>query len=222
MNKRVILKNTHEFVKNQLGAETTGHDYWHSWRVWKNTLLIAKKEKADLFVVQLAALLHDIGDWKLHGGDESVAGKQIRAYLESQKVDSAVIEHVIEIVATLTFKGANKKDRMRTIEGEIVQDADRLEALGAIGIARSFATGQKFGNMLYDPTVKPKIHRTVEEYRKQYTGEAPTTTINHFYEKLLLLKDRMNTKTAKKIAAKRHKYMERFLEQFYAEWDGKR
>jgi uncharacterized protein len=222
LQKAAILKQAHAFVKQELGKEVTGHDYWHSWRVWKNAVFIGKQEKADLFVVQLAALLHDVGDWKIHGGDETVAEKKIRAFLSSTAVDQETSNHVIEIINTLAFKGKNTASAMRTIEGKIVQDADRLEAIGAIGISRVFATGAKFNNLIYDPTIKPLVHRTKEEYKKQYTGEAPTTSINHFYEKLLLVKDLMNTKTAKRIATKRHKYMEQFLAEFYAEWNGKK
>lgn len=179
--------------------------------------MIARGERADEFVVELAALLHDIADWKFHGGDENAGPDKARRWLESQHVDEPTIERVCQIIKTVSYKGAGVSTPMKTSEGMIVQDADRLDALGAIGIARTFAYGGHKGRAIYDPNEPPQMHETFEQY-KNSQGH----TINHFYEKLLLLKDRLNTQTAKKIAAARHKYMEDFLSQFFAEWEGRR
>lgn len=214
MNKKEIIKKTESFVKKHLKGDVTGHDWWHIDRVRKMALRIAKKEKdVDLFVVQLAALLHDIADWKFHGGDETIGIKLAEEWLKRLKVEKNVIERVCEIIREISFKGAEVKSKMKTKEGMIVQDADRLDAIGAIGIARCFATGAKLNREIYNPEIKPRLHKTFEEYKK-----AKSTSINHFYEKLLLLKDLMNTKTAKKIAEKRHKFMEQFLDRFFKEW----
>ena len=216
MNESVI-KKTAEFVKDHLEREVTGHDWWHTERVWKLALRIAKEEKnVDLFVVQLAALLHDIADWKFHGGDDTLAPKLAEKWLKKLKVEEETISHVCEIIREISFKGAKVKSKMKTKEEMIVQDADRLDAIGAIGIARCFATGAKLNQEIYNPKIKLKLHKTFEEYKK-----AESTSINHFYEKLLLLKDLMNTKTAKKIAEKRHKFMEQFLDRFFKEWNCK-
>jgi uncharacterized protein len=220
MNKRKIIQETANFVKSELYGEETGHDWWHVYRVWRTASTIGKEEHADLFIVELAALLHDIADWKFNSGDEDAAPRKAREALEKLNVEEETINHVCKIIKGLSFKGAGIKTPMQTKEGEIVQDADRLEAIGAIGIARAFASGAKFGETIYDPTIKVPDHATAEEY-KNAKGKKGRTTINHFYEKLLLLKDLMNTKTGKKIAEKRHKYMEQFLEEFYREWDGK-
>ncbi len=185
--------------------------------MWKTAVRIAKKEGADLFVVQLAALLHDIADWKFNDGDVSIGEKEARKLLEKLCVEEHAISHVCEIIKNVSFKGAGVKAKMGTKEGMIVQDADRLDALGAIGIARCFATGARLGREIFNPEIKPKIHKTFEEYRK---AESPS--INHFYEKLLLLKDLMNTETGKKIAEERHRFMEQFLETFFEEWEGRR
>lgn len=217
MNKESVIKKTVEYVKANLKRESTGHDFWHAYRVWKMALKIAKEEKnVDLFVVQLAALLHDIADWKFHKGDESIGPKLAREWLEKLDVDKKTIFRISEIIKEISFKGAAVKSRVRLKEGMIVQDADRLDALGAIGIARCFATGVKIDREIYNPKIKPKIHKTFKEYKT-----ARSTSINHFYEKLLLLRDLMNTKTAKKIAEGRHKFMEKFLDKFFEEWEGK-
>jgi len=214
MKEEDIIKQTAEFVKEHLGREVTGHDWWHTERVWKLALRIAREEKdVDLFVVQLAALLHDIADWKFHGGDITVGPKLAEEWLKKLQVEEDIISHVCEIIKEMCFKGAGVKTQMRTKEGMIVQDADRLDAMGAIGIARCFATGAKLNREIYNPEIKPKLHKTFEEYKK---AESPS--INHFYEKLLLLKDLMNTKTAKKVAEKRHKFMKQFLDRFFKEW----
>lgn len=209
MNDEVI-KLVADEVKEKFKNDGTGHDWWHIYRVWQMALKISEHEKADLYVVQLSALLHDIADWKYHDGDDTVGPKKAREILEKYKVADNVIDQVVEIIADLSFKGAGVKTKMKTIEGMIVQDADRLDAIGAIGIARTFAYGGYKNNLMYDPEIKPVIHNTKEEYFKSVG-----TTINHFYEKLLLLKDLMNTDAAKQIALQRHEFMEEFLKNFY-------
>ena len=221
MNKEQIIKQTEENIKNKLSGEGSGHDWWHIYRVWKTALNIGEKEKADLFVVQLAALLHDIAEWKFKGGDEDLGPKLAKAWLQKMQVEEKTISHVCEIIKDLSFKGAGVKSKMKTKEGMVVQDADRLDAIGAIGIARAFLTGQSLGQEIYNPNITPEIYRDSKEYKKQYTGERKNTTLNHFYEKLLLLKDLMNTKTAKNLAEGRHKFMEQYLDRFYKEWEGK-
>ena len=210
-----IINNTILFVKNQLTHAEGGHDWFHIERVYKNALLIAEEEECDLTVVKLAALLHDIADSKFHGGDESVGPKTARTFLESQNVSEAIISHVIAIIENISFKGGNFEKKFHSKELEIVQDADRLDAIGAIGIARTFNYGGFKNRPLYNPNIQPNLNMSKEEYKN---SEAPT--LNHFYEKLLLLKDKMNTETGKKIATKRHDFMVTFLSQFYAEWDG--
>ncbi|MCA1965481.1 MAG: HD domain-containing protein [Flavobacterium sp.] len=210
-----IINNTILFVKNQLTHAEGGHDWFHIERVYKNALLIAEGEECDLTVVKLGALLHDIADSKFHGGDESVGPKTARTFLESQNVSEAIISHVIAIIENISFKGGNFEKDFHSKELEIVQDADRLDALGAIGIARTFNYGGFKNRPLYNPNIQPNLNMSKEEYKN---SESPT--LNHFYEKLLLLKDKMNTETGKKIAQKRHDFMVTFLSQFYAEWDG--
>lgn len=213
-----IIAATTAYVKDLLTGEGSGHDWWHIYRVWKNSLHIASKEPgADLFIVELAALLHDIGDHKFHNGDETVGPRMVREWLEKLEVEEQLIQHICSIIKDLSFKGAGTTSAMATLEGRIVQDADRLDAIGAIGIARAFAYGGHKGRELYDPSVPPVLHDTFEAYK---SGVAPT--INHFYEKLLLLKDRLHTPTARVLAESRHQYMEQFLKQFYAEWEGER
>jgi len=212
VNKGLIIEKTSDYVRKKLGGEVTGHDWWHVYRVWKTAKYIARREKADLFVVQLAALLHDIADWKFHSGSETIGQRLAQEWLEKLHVDKAIISHVCEIIKEMSFKGAGVKSKMRTLEGMAVQDADRLDAIGAIGIARTFAYGGHKGREIYNPNIKPQRHTTFEQYKN---SKGPT--INHFYEKLLLLKGRMNTKTAKRIAEKRHKFMEQFLERFFRE-----
>lgn len=211
-----IIQVTKDFVRKKLSGESSGHDWWHIVRVWNNAKFIGKSEKADLFVVELAALLHDIADWKFHGRDETAGAKVAKEWLEKLRVDPAVINHVYEIIATSSFKGAKVKFKMKSLEGRVVQDADRLDAIGAIGIGRTFAYGGHTGREMYNPNIKPILHETADQYKNNVSN-----TINHFYEKLLLLKDLMNTKTAKKIALERHKFMEEFLKRFYKEWEGK-
>lgn len=214
--KTDLIRATEDFVRSRLEGEGTGHDWDHIVRVRNLAVRLAQAEGGcDLTVVELAALLHDIADWKFHGGDDSAGPRVSREWLASQGVEEAVIAHVCDIIAHLSFKGAGVETRMATKEGMLVQDADRLEALGAIGIARAFAYGGAKGRQFYDPAVKPVMHASFEAYKK---NAAPT--VNHFYEKLFLLADRMNTETARRLARKRHRFMEEFLERFYAEWNG--
>ena len=210
-----IIDNTILFVKQQLENAEGGHDWFHIERVYKNALLIAEGVDCDLIVVKLGALLHDIADSKFHGGDETVGPKTARVFLESQNVKEDIILHVIAIIENISFKGGNFEKKFNSKELEIVQDADRLDALGAIGIARTFNYGGFKNRPLYNPNIQPNMNMNKEEYKN---SESPT--LNHFYEKLLLLKDKMNTETGKKIAQKRHDFMVTFLSQFYAEWDG--
>ncbi|GFZ83170.1 phosphohydrolase [Aquaticitalea lipolytica] len=217
MTSKEQINKTIAFVKEQLTNAEGGHDWFHIERVYKNSLLISKNENVDVFIVQLGALLHDIADSKFHNGDETVGPKVAREFLFNINVDSKAIEHVIKIIENISFKGGNEIQKFKSPELDVVQDADRLDALGAIGIARTFNYGGFKNRTLFNPDIKPNLNMSKEEYK---ASSAPT--INHFYEKLLLLKDKMNTKTGKRIAEKRHKFMELYLEQFYAEWDGKR
>lgn len=212
-----IINITKAFVKETLKDAEGGHDWFHIERVYKNALLIAKEEQADNFVISLGALLHDIADYKFHDGDESVGPKIASEFLNSQKVSQEIIDHVIKIIENISFKGGNGNQHFHSIELDILQDADRLDALGAIGIARTFNYGGFKGRPLYDPSIQPDLNMTKEQYK---ASNAPT--INHFYEKLLLLKERMNTTTGRKIAEQRHQFMEDYLQQFYAEWNGEK
>lgn len=212
-----IIDKTILFVKEQLKNAEGGHDWFHIERVYKNSLLISSNEICDLEVVQLGALLHDIADSKFHNGDETVGPKIARTFLEKENVAEETIIHVIAIIENISFKGGNFENKFTSKELEIVQDADRLDALGAIGIARTFNYGGFKNRAIYDPSIAPKFNMSKEEYKN---SDAPT--INHFYEKLLLLKDKMNTRSGKKIAEQRHLYMENFLSQFYAEWEGEK
>lgn len=217
MNHPTILENTIAFVKSELQNAEGGHDWFHIERVYKNTLLISKQEKVDVFTVSLAALLHDIADPKFYKGDETIGPKKAQEFLLLQKVNSETIAHVVKIIEQMSYKNSFEKgaEKFTSKELEVVQDADRLDAIGAIGIARCFNYGGFKNRALYNPEISPNLNMTKEEYKN-----SETPTINHFYEKLLLLKDTMNTKTGQKIATKRHRYMEQFLEQFYAEWKG--
>jgi uncharacterized protein len=217
MNQGKIIQNTIEFVKTELQNSEGGHDWFHIERVFKNTILISKDEKVDVFIVSLGALLHDIADPKFYNGDETIGPKIAAEFLKKENVDSKTITHVINIIKYISFKNSLSKTgkKFTSKELEVVQDADRLDAIGAIGIARCFNYGGFKNRSLYDPEILPNLEMTKEQYKK---SDAPT--INHFYEKLLLLKDKMNTKTGKKIAIERHQYMEQFLTQFYNEWNG--
>ena len=217
MDKIKIVDNTIAFVKETLQGAEGGHDWFHIERVYNNAMLISKNENVDSFIVSLAALLHDIADSKFHNGDDTIGPKLAREFLSEQNVSSDVIEHVVNIIAHMSFsKSLEDTLAFTSIELEVVQDADRIDAIGAIGIARCFNYGGFKNRPLFDPEIPPKLNQTKEEYKN---STAPT--INHFYEKLLLLKDKMNTKTGKKIAEERHRYMEIFLQQFYNEWEGK-
>ena len=217
MNKEIIIEKTIEFVKKELKDAEGGHDWFHIERVFKNTILISKEEKVDVFIVSLAALLHDIADPKFHNGDEKIGPKKAKKFLISQKVPSEIGKHVVKIIKHISFKNTFEKNKKKFIskELEVVQDADRLDAIGAIGIARCFNYGGFKNRALYNPEVRPNLTMTKEEYKN---SDSPT--INHFYEKLLLLKDKMNTETGKKIAESRHQFMELYLKQFYDEWNG--
>jgi len=211
----ILINNTILFVKKQLEDAEGGHDWFHIERVFKNALLIAENEDCNVTVVKLGALLHDIADSKFHDGDEKIGPKTARIFLESQNVSEDIISHVIAIIENISFKGGNFEKKFNSKELEIVQDADRLDAIGAIGIARTFNYGGFKNRPLHNPSIQPNLNMSKEEYKN---SESPT--LNHFYEKLLLLKDKMNTETGKKIAQKRHDFMITFLAQFYAEWDG--
>ncbi|WP_412559683.1 HD domain-containing protein [Winogradskyella sp. MIT101101] len=216
MTNDKLIEATKAFVKEQLKHAEGGHDWFHIERVYKNTLRIAKHENVDLTLVSLAALLHDIADPKFNDGDETIGPKKASKFLLEQNVDSEIIEHVTKIIENMSFKNSfDLNTSFTSKEMEVVQDADRLDAIGAVGIARCFNYGGFKNRPLYDPEIKPNLNMTKTEYK---ATKAPT--INHFYEKLLLLKDQMNTKTGRRIAADRHKYMEGFLKQFYDEWEG--
>lgn len=215
MNKAQIISKTATFVKTTLKDAEGGHDWFHILRVWNNAKLIAEQENVDLFTIELGALLHDIADSKFHNGDETKGPKIAREFLESQHVEETVIIHIEEIITNISYKGGNFEQKFNSPELAVIQDADRLDAIGAIGIARCFNYGGFKNRPLYNPEFEPNLNQTKEEYKN---NSAPT--INHFYEKLLLLKDLMNTKTGKKIAKERHQYMLTFLQQFYDEWEG--
>ncbi|WP_271768787.1 HD domain-containing protein [Aquimarina algiphila] len=210
-----IVSKTIDFVKEKLVGAEGGHDWFHIQRVYNNAKLIAKDENVDLFVVSLGALLHDIADSKFHDGDETVGPKVASDFLESLSVEESVVTHVIKIIENISFKGGNTDQKFKSPELDVIQDADRLDAIGAIGIARCFNYGGFKNRVLYDPDISPNLNMTKEEYKS-----STSPTINHFYEKLFLLKDRMNTEAGKKLANERHQYMEGFLEQFYKEWEG--
>lgn len=216
MNKQLIINNTINFVKETLDGAEGGHDWFHIERVYKNAKLIAKNEAVNEFIVALGALLHDIADAKFYDGDESIGPKKARIFLESQNIDEKIIIHIENIIRFISYKSSLDGDKKFTSpELDVIQDADRLDAIGAIGIARCFNYGGYKNRPIYDPNIQVNSKMTKEEYKKSV---APS--INHFYEKLLLLKDQMNTETGKRIAEKRHYYMENFLQQFFDEWNG--
>ncbi|WP_298497593.1 HD domain-containing protein [uncultured Algibacter sp.] len=218
MHSENIINKTVDFVKETLADAEGGHDWFHIERVYKNSLLISKTESVDTFVVALGALLHDIADSKFHDGDETIGPRLAREFLFKQNVDSKTIEHVVNIIENISFKSSlSGNNTFKSAELDVVQDADRLDAIGAIGIARCFNYGGYKNRALYNPDIMPNLNMTKEEYK---ASNAPT--INHFYEKLLLLKDKMNTKTGKLIAEERHTYMLGFLDQFYSEWQGEK
>lgn len=212
MDNDTIINKTADFVRDTLKNAEGGHDWWHIHRVWNNAKLIANTERADLLVVELAALLHDIADSKFNNGDDEIGPAVAGDFLLSMEVSEPVVEHVKQIIRHISFKSGFEKKTFRSIELDIVQDADRLDAIGAIGIARAFSYGGFKGREIYNPEIKPNLNMTKEEYKN---STAPT--INHFYEKLLLLKDKMNTDTGKKLAEQRNSFMESYLQQFFKE-----
>jgi uncharacterized protein len=215
LDKKEIIEKTIAFVKTTLAGAEGGHDWWHIYRVWNMARRIAEKEQADLFVVELAALLHDIADPKFHAGDEEIGPQMAAQFLSEQGVDPGIIHHVNEIIRNISFKNNFGKVDFQSTELAVVQDADRLDAIGAIGIARTFNYGGYKNRPLYDPDIPARDNLTKEAYTK---SDGPT--INHFYEKLLLLKNKMNTETGKCIAEERHSFMLDFLSRFYSEWEG--
>jgi uncharacterized protein len=216
MTHQEIIDKTTAYVKAELANAEGGHDWWHIYRVWSTAKEIASHESCDRLVVELAALLHDIADSKFHGGDEDVGPQKAQAFLETIDVDSDTIDHVIHIIRNISYKGGKVERSFTSKELDIVQDADRLDAIGAIGIARAFSYGGFKGRAFYDPAIAPDLHMSKEQYKN---SGAPT--INHFYEKLLSLKDLMNTETGKAMAQARHEFMLTYLDQFYKEWEGK-
>jgi uncharacterized protein len=215
MNEEQIILNTIDFVKKTLNNAEGGHDWFHIERVFNTSKKIATTEKANLFIISLGALLHDIADSKFHNGDETIGPAKAKDFLASQNVSEDVISHVVSIIENISFKGGNFKQKFNSLELNCIQDADRLDAIGAVGIARCFSYGGYKDRALYDPEIKPNLNMSKEEYKN---STAPS--INHFYEKLLLLKDKMNTSSGKKIAEERHNFMEEYLKQFYNEWNG--
>jgi uncharacterized protein len=216
MKDEELIQKTADFVKDKFSGEATGHDWWHMYRVWQLSKHIADSEPdADKLVVELAALLHDIADWKFHDGDMEAGPRAAREWLEQIELPEEKITHIEDIVRNVSYKGSGVASNMKTIEGKIIHDADKLDAIGAIGIARTFAYGGANDREMYNPDKGPTEHRTFEEYKND---KGPT--INHFYEKLLLLKERMYTGAGKQLAEHRHEYMEAYLKEFYAEWSG--
>lgn len=212
MNKKLMIEKTKEFVKEKLYGEGSGHDWFHIERVYNLSRYLAEKENADSFIVEMAALLHDIDDWKFSSNNDNPTNTEV--FLKKIQVNEEDLIKIIKIINTISFKGGVVDSSQETIEGKVVQDADRLDAIGAIGIARTFAYGGNKNRVIYDPNIKPINFTSLEEVKSENNH-----TINHFYEKLLKLKDLMNTKSAKEIAEKRHKYMEEFLNEFYSEWN---
>jgi len=217
VDKEITIQKTIDFVKTSLSDAEGGHDWWHIYRVWKTAMHIAQDENVDLLIVELGALLHDIADSKFHDGNEEIGPQRAKIFLQSLQVEYKVIDHVVNIIENISFKGGKHLQKFRSPELDIIQDADRLDALGAVGIARTFNYGGFKGRAIYNPDIKPNLYLSKEEYKN---SEAPT--LNHFYEKLLLLKDRMNTETGRKMAEERHAFMLLYLDQFYKEWDGAR
>jgi uncharacterized protein len=214
MEQTEILRQAETFVRERLAGDSSGHDWWHIARVRALARAIAREEGADPYICELAALLHDVADDKI-AGDEETGLRLVREWLAAHEVDAGVSAHVMEIIGTMSFGGG--RTSMRTLEGRVVQDADRLDAIGAMGIARAFAFGGSRGRTLWDPSDAPRQYASKAAYRA-----SDSSTINHFYEKLLLLKDRMNTTYGRRLAARRHQYMVEFLEEFAAEWEGER
>lgn len=215
MTDAQLIFNTQSYVQETLKDAEGGHDWFHILRVYNNAMLILESEEAQVLVVKLASLLHDIADSKFHNGDECIGPLKAKAFLETQPIAKTDLEHILNIIQNVSYKGGHEQDDFQSIELDIVRDADRLDAIGAIGIARTFNFGGYKNNTIYDPDIVPEPHQSKAQYKK---ANAPT--INHFYEKLLLLKDQMNTKTAQALAQKRHEFMQLYLDQFYKEWHG--
>ena len=216
MNQKTVINKTIDFIKTVLANAEGGHDWWHIYRVWKLSKHIAKTENVDLFVVELGSLLHDIADSKFNAGDEKIGPRKAREFLNSLDIKEEIIIHIENIIANISFKGGKQAQNFKSRELDVIQDADRLDAMGAIGIARAFNYGGYKNRQIYNPDIKPNLNMTKQEYKN---SNAPT--LNHFYEKLLLLKNLMNTNTGKNIAVHRHEFMQQFLDEFYNEWDGK-
>ncbi|MBY6035900.1 HD domain-containing protein [Fictibacillus nanhaiensis] len=210
--KQSMIEKTENFVKEQLQHESSGHDWYHIYRVRKLAENIAVQEGADRFICVMAALLHDIADEKIAGSEEK-GMNEVLQWLQSIEVESEYIEHILSIIGSMSYKGGNQTG-MKTIEGKVVQDADRLDAIGAIGIGRTFAYSGAKGQLMYDPEIPVREFMTKDQYRNE-----KSTAVNHFYEKLLKLKNTMNTSYAKKLADERHAFLESFLDQFFAEWE---
>ena len=211
--KAQIINRAVSFVKQELAGSESGHDWWHVFRVWNLAKRIAEEEKADIFIVSLGALFHDIADAKFYDGDEAVGPEKAKIFLQTQNLPEETINKVLNIIRFVSFKNRHEKPDDNSLELQIIQDADRLDAMGAIGIARAFSYGGFQKREMYNPDIPPRPDMSKAEYKK-----STSTTINHFYEKLLLLKEMMHTKTGKRLAAKRHRFMEQFLEEFYSEW----
>jgi uncharacterized protein len=216
LDSLTVIDRTAEHVRRALSTDHTGHDWWHTDRVRKNALRIAREEHADMFIVELAALLHDIADWKFRDGDHDAGAREARQWLEKLNLAPDAVDRVCTIIDEVSFKGAGVQTTPSTLEGMVVQDADRLDALGAIGIARAFSYGGHKGNPIHDPGASPSLHQSFEEYKNRRS-----TTNNHFHEKLLLLKDRMNTTAGRRLADERHRFLESYLDRFLAEWEGR-
>ena len=211
---QAVIEKTRRFARSFFEEDGSGHDWWHVYRVWNMACKLADAEGADRTIVEIAALLHDVADWKLNDGGEDHGIQTIRNLLAGD-LDSQTVDTICDIISRVSYKGAGVATPMETLEGQVVQDADRLDAIGATGIARAFAYGGNKGRLIHDPDQKPVMHDSFEAYKN---NKGPS--VNHFYEKLLLLKDRMNTPTARAIALERHRFMEHYLEQFFGEWDG--
>lgn len=216
MDTEIIIQQTIDFVKQTLQNAEGGHDWWHIYRVWNLSKQIAKTENVNLFIVELGSLLHDIADSKFNGGNESIGPQKAKDFLKSINVNAETIIHIENIISNISFKGGKEIQKFNSAELNVIQDADRLDAMGAIGIARTFNYGGYKNREIYNPEIKPNLNMSKEEYKNT---NAPT--LNHFYEKLLLLKDKMNTKTGKEMANHRHEFMEKYLTEFYFEWNGK-
>jgi len=215
VKKKEVIDKTVTFVKTKLADAEGGHDWWHISRVWNLAKYIAQEENVNLFIVELGALLHDIADSKFNDGDEDIGPRLAKEFLSKMNIEQYIIDHVEQIILNISFKGGNENKAFTSLELDVVRDADILDAMGAIGIARAFNYGGFKNRKIYDPNIPHNLNMTNEEYK---TNSAPT--INHFYEKLLLLKDRMNTNTGYKLAEQRHSFMEQYLLEFYDEWDG--